>query len=114
MRSAILSAIVVCGACCAAEVDLSKLTAAVAVVHPTEGNKCMGVVHFTQDGANLKIVADLEGLTPGKHAIHIHEFGDCTSADGMSTGGHYNPEGHHHGAPDAAEHHAGDFGNLTA
>ena len=88
---------------------------AVAVLHPTAGNKCHGEVRFTQDGESVKVVATLEGLTPGqKHAFHIHQFGDCTAADGMSAGGHYNPEGHQHGLPAAELRHAGDLGNVQA
>jgi Cu-Zn family superoxide dismutase len=88
---------------------------AVAVLQPTAGSKCHGVVKFTQVGDSVKVVADVEGLTPGqKHAIHIHYFGDLTSTDGMSTGGHYNPEGHQHGLPDKDMRHAGDLGNLEA
>ena len=88
---------------------------AVAVLHATTGNKCQGTVRFTQEGDSVKVVADLEGLTPGqKHAFHIHEFGDCSSADGASAGGHYNPEKHQHGLPTADSRHAGDLGNLEA
>ncbi len=88
---------------------------AVAVLHPTAGQKCHGVVRFTQEGDSIKVVADLEGLTPDqKHAFHIHQYGDCTSSDGMSAGGHYNPEGHQHGLPHADDRHAGDLGNVQA
>jgi Cu-Zn family superoxide dismutase len=88
---------------------------AVAVLHPTAGNQAKGTVRFTQSGDDVKVVADVEGLMPGqKHAIHIHQFGDCSSADGMSAGGHYNPEGHSHGLPDVEMRHAGDLGNLQA
>lgn len=91
------------------------ITQAVCVIHPTEGNKCSGVIRFTEEGGKLKVVADIEGLTPdAKHAMHVHEFGDCTSKDGSSAGGHFNPEGHEHGLPDKAERHAGDLGNLQA
>src|SRR6184192_4153257 len=79
---------------------------AVAVLHATAGNKCHGTVRFTQDGDSVKVVADVEGLTPGqKHAIHVHQFGDCSSPDAMSTGSHYNPEGHQHGLPDKEQRH---------
>ena len=93
----------------------APVTAAVCVLQATEGNKVTGVIRFTEEGGKLKVVADVEGLTPdAKHAFHIHEFGDGTSKDGSSAGGHFNPEGHAHGLPDAAEHHAGDMGNLQA
>jgi superoxide dismutase, Cu-Zn family len=88
---------------------------AIAVLHPTANSKTHGKVQFTQQGENVKVVVDVQGLTPnGKHAIHIHEFGDCSAPDAMSAGGHYNPEGHPHGLPDSSTRHAGDFGNLQA
>ena len=88
---------------------------AVAVLHPTAGNKCHGTVRFTQDGDSVKVVADIEGLVPGqKHAFHIHQFGDCSTSDGMSASGHYNPENHQHGLPETDNRHAGDLGNLQA
>ena len=93
----------------------SAVTKAVVAIHPTQGNKCHGTVQFSQVGDKVKVVATIEGLNPNqKHAIHIHETGDCTSADGMSAGGHYNPEAHQHGLPAAEKRHAGDLGNLQA
>jgi len=90
-------------------------TAAVAVLHPTSGQQCHGVVRFTPAGDSVRVVADLEGLNPGqKHAFHIHQYGDCSSPDGMSAGGHYNPEGHQHGLPETENRHAGDLGNVQA
>ncbi len=87
----------------------------VAVMLPTAGNKCSGVVRFMQDGHKVKIVAELEGLSPNQlHAMHIHEFGDATSSDGTSAGGHYNPEGHDHALPEKDVRHAGDLGNVKA
>ena len=93
-----------------------SLKQAVAVVHPTTNTTCQGVVHFTQEGEDsVKVVADLEGLTPGqKHAFHIHQFGDCSVPDGTSAGSHYNPEGHQHGLPGHGQRHAGDLGNVQA
>ncbi len=88
---------------------------AVAVLSSTEGNKCRGVIRFTEQGNSVKIVADVQGLSPGqKHAMHIHEFGDCSAPDAMSAGGHYNPERHEHGLPEKEKRHAGDLGNLQA
>ena len=88
---------------------------AVAVLSPASGSSVHGVIRFTQDGAALKVAADIEGLTPGQqHAMHVHECGDCTAPDATSAGGHYNPEGHAHALPVTDERHAGDLGNLTA
>lgn len=88
---------------------------AVAVLHPTEGNKVKGWVKFEQTNAGVKVTAHVEGLKPNsKHGFHIHEFGDCSAPDGTSAGGHYNPEGHEHALPDGKTRHAGDLGNLEA
>ncbi len=94
--------------------EVSAIKAAVAVLVPTAGNKVSGVVHFSLTDTGVRVVADISGLSPGVHGFHIHEFGDQTSTDGLSAGGHFNPTHVHHGSPDAAEHHAGDLGNLTA
>jgi Cu-Zn family superoxide dismutase len=91
-----------------------ELTRAIAVLHPTAGNSVAGLVTFTKSGAEIKVVADITGLTPGKHGFHVHEFGDCSSGDGNSAGGHFNPTHKMHGAPDASDRHAGDLGNVEA
>ena len=90
------------------------VTKAIAVLHPTVGSTVTGTVTFTAAGDTVKVVADLTGLTPGKHGFHIHEFGDCSDPKAVSAGGHFNPSNHQHGAPDAAERHAGDLGNIDA
>jgi Cu-Zn family superoxide dismutase len=87
---------------------------AVAVLHSASGSQVMGTVTFTQVGDTVQVVADITGLTPGKHAFHIHEFGDCSAADASSAGGHFNPMKKPHGAPDNPERHEGDMGNLEA
>ncbi len=88
---------------------------AIAVIHATEGHATYGVVRFTQRGDAVHVTADVEGLAPNaRHGFHIHEFGDFSSPDGKSAGGHYNPEGKPHGGPPDAERHAGDLGNLQA
>src|SRR6476620_8867905 len=89
-------------------------TKAIAVLHPTAGNNVTGLVTFTKSGNEVKVVADVTGLTPGKHGFHIHEFGDCSSSDGKSAGGHFNPTNNPHAGHDAAQRHEGDLGNLEA
>jgi len=97
------------------EADNNKdLLSAVCILYPTEGSETSGVVKFTLTPEGIKIVADVAGLTPGKHGFHIHEFGDCSRLDGKSAGGHFNPDDKKHGAPDDSERHVGDLGNLVA
>lgn len=87
---------------------------AVCIVYPTQGNNVSGTITFTQVEKGVKVVADLQGLSKGKHGFHIHEYGDCSSTDGTSAGGHFNPEGKNHGGPMDMSRHMGDMGNLEA
>ncbi len=87
---------------------------AIAVLSPASDSKVMGTITFTKSGDGVKVVADITGLTPGKHGFHIHEFGDCSDPKAASAGGHFNPGKHQHGAPDASDRHAGDLGNIEA
>jgi Cu-Zn family superoxide dismutase len=82
---------------------------------PTTGNTASGAVRFVQDGAKVKVSGEVRGLKPGAdHGFHVHEKGDCSSGDGMSTGGHYNPAGKPHGRHAQGDHHAGDLPSLKA
>ncbi len=88
--------------------------AARADLQPTTGNAVSGTVMFHQEGAGVFMHAHVTGLKPGQeHGFHIHDKGDCSSGDGMSTGGHFNPTGKPHG-PQDADHHGGDLPALKA
>jgi superoxide dismutase, Cu-Zn family len=97
----------------AAPVEPMAITAH-AELQPTQGNTAQGTVHFEDDQGEIHVEISLTGLTPGMHGIHIHETGDCSAPDASSAGGHFNPDGKAHGAPDAMEHHVGDLGNIEA
>jgi superoxide dismutase, Cu-Zn family len=90
------------------------VTKAVCVVTPLGDSKAMGKVTFMKEADGVLITAEFSGLTPGDHGFHVHQWGDISAADGTSTGGHFNPENHDHGRPEATDRHVGDFGNLTA
>lgn len=88
---------------------------AVAVIQPTEGNEARGIVTFTRVDEGVRVHATVSGLQPGQpHGFHVHEYGDCRSADALSAGGHYNPTDMPHGGPTDTERHMGDLGNLPA
>ena len=84
-------------------------------LEPKSGSSVSGTVTFTQENGSVTMVAEMEGLTEGMHAIHIHEKADCSSPDGKSTGGHWNPTAEPHGKWGAEEgFHKGDIGNFMA
>ncbi len=80
------------------------------------GSTATGTIIFEeQEGGVVKMTAMLSGLEPGTHALHIHEKADCSSEDGTSTGGHWNPTGQPHGKWDSKQgYHKGDIGNIKA
>ncbi len=114
----ILGIAVALAAVTAAAPQAGSLTEAIAVISPASGSSCKGTVRFTDTESGMKVVADLEGLTPnGKHGFHVHEFGDCSAPDATSAGSHYDAEGtKHHGKPDDQMNmkHSGDLGNIEA
>ena len=86
---------------------------ATAQLQPTKGSKTIGEATFEQAGDKVRVVVNVKGLKPGQqHGFHIHEVGDCSSGDGMSAKGHFNPFGKPHAHPGSG--HAGDLPALTA
>ena len=83
-------------------------------INPKSGTNTQGTAKFTQKNKMVEMDINVYKLTPGIHAIHIHEFGDCSSKDATSAGGHWNPSGEKHGKWDKGSFHMGDIGNLVA
>lgn len=92
----------------------SKVAEAIVHVRPVKGGKPQGTVKFIRVPGGVRVVADITGLTPGKHGIHVHEHGDCGGDDASHAGAHFNPTNTKHGGPDSDERHVGDLGNVTA
>jgi Cu-Zn family superoxide dismutase len=87
---------------------------ATAILAGTKGNTVSGTVDFTTKGRKVLVTARISGLSPGSHGFHIHEKGDCSSGDGLSAGGHFNPASQPHAHPSTMTRHAGDMPMLVA
>lgn len=88
---------------------------ATANLQATKGNTVFGTVQFSKSGNKVLVAGEVQGLKPGAvHGFHVHEKGDCSSGDGVSAGGHFNPTTKAHGSHDHSEHHAGDLPSLVA
>ena len=88
---------------------------ATADLQPTKGSTVRGSVSFVQVGSMVRVNARVTGLRPnGEFGFHIHEAGDCSSGDGMSTKGHYNPLAKPHSHQGTPERHAGDLPSLKS
>ena len=88
---------------------------ATAALQPTKGSKAFGEATFEEVGGKVRAIVFAQGLKANaEHGFHIHEAGDCSSGDGMSAKGHFNPHGKPHGDPKSPERHAGDLPALKA
>ena len=88
---------------------------ATAQLQSTTANTANGSVTFVQAGDKVVVSGLVSGLRPNaEHCFHLHEKGDCSSGDGMSTGGHFNPDGQPHGKHAGMAQHAGDLPSLRA
>lgn len=83
-------------------------------VNSKSGTSTQGTAQFVQTGRNVEMDLNVYKLTPGIHAVHIHEKGDCSATDASSAGGHWNPTNHDHGKFGSDAFHMGDIGNLNA
>ena len=91
--------------------EAEEIVKAVVQLEHVEGDISGGIVLKQEPNKPTIIRGQIKGLKPGKHGIHIHEFGDLS--DGCdSAGGHYNPDGVDHG--DLMQGHVGDLGNIVA
>jgi Cu-Zn family superoxide dismutase len=102
----------------AAAAPAGAAASAQAVLQPAKDTPGFsGRVTFYQAGSQVRVVADVTGVSPpGNHGFHVHENGKCERDPGKdfaSAGGHFNPAGTPHACPDAASHHAGDLGNIV-
>lgn len=79
------------------------------------GSAVQGEAYFSEENGTVTFEAKFSGLKPGIHAIHLHEKADCSSDDGKSSGGHWNPTHQKHGKwGDPEGYHKGDIGNFEA
>jgi len=112
MKKLLIAAALAVAGCQTAPPDAPRASAS---LQPTKGSKAFGEVTFEQAGGKVRVVANVAGLAPGReHGFHIHEAGDCSSGDGMSAKGHFNPFGKPHGHFGGPERHAGDMPALKA
>ena len=81
-------------------------------INPKSGSEVYGSAIFITEGSQITLQVSIEGAPPGEHACHIHEIGDCSSDDGKSAGGHWNPTAMDHGKWGDEPFHLGDIGNI--
>lgn len=99
------------GACNNLRGESSTVTAVMIGDH---GNEIGTVVlEPIEDGVLMRV--DARDLSPGEHAMHVHEMGVCEPPKFETAGAHFNPSGGQHGLADRDEGavHAGDLENIV-
>lgn len=101
------------------QADNKKVTAKAQAV--VKGPDVKGLAVFTEydvDGwkyvhIKLELQGDVKTLKTGRHAVHIHEKGDCECEGFKCAGGHFDPGPSGNSDPDANHgYHAGDLPNI--
>ena len=98
--------------------NAKKTKAAHAVVEGPDVKGSLQLTEYDVDGWKyVHVQLTLDGkptiLTAGKHAVHIHEKGDCECEGFKCAGGHFDPGPSGNSDPDANHgYHAGDLPNI--
>lgn len=74
--------------------------------------KSIGTANLRETKDGLAITVRVKGLTPGLHAVHVHEVGKCEAPKFTTAGGHFNPLKRKHGLKNQEGPHAGDLPNM--
>lgn len=86
-----------------------------ATMEAASGSNVTGEANFTDEGnGTVRFELTVGNLTPGEHAVHLHEKGDCSAEDASSAGGHWNPTMKPHGKRgEGTAYHKGDVANMS-
>jgi superoxide dismutase, Cu-Zn family len=102
-------------AAAAVEIARAQGADAAAQLQDAQGNP-VGTASFTDVPNGSAVTVELQqgqqAVTPGEHAIHIHERGDITP-DFEAAGEHWNPTNAQHGFDNPQGPHAGDLENIV-
>lgn len=76
----------------------------------------VGEVALRESAGSVMVRVTVTGLSPGWHAIHFHQIGDCSDAGAgfKLSGGHINAGGAEHGLLNPKGSETGDLPNIFA
>ena len=85
---------------------------AIAKIKGLGGSSLSGEATFIETKKGIEAKINLSGYVASSLGVHLHVYGDCSSQDGSSAGGHWNPTNEAHGAWGGEAFHSGDIGNI--
>ncbi|MFD2760710.1 superoxide dismutase family protein [Lentibacillus juripiscarius] len=109
MRVFVMIAMILLTACQAPDEETSRTVE----MYNTSGDM-IGTAKLTEAEGGVNVKLKLEGLEPGYHGIHVHEYARCDGPDFKTAGNHLNPTGNQHGRMHPEGAHLGDLPNLEA
>jgi Cu-Zn family superoxide dismutase len=86
--------------------------AATASLQDAQGRP-VGSARLQQTPHGVLVKIELTDVSPGTHAIHVHDVGRCEGPTFDTAGGHVSPPGRQHGFLNPRGHHAGDLPNVN-
>lgn len=92
--------------------DKKQVTHAIATLQPTKGNQINGTVQLDAVPQGVRVKAQLRNVPKGKHAFHVHVYGDCSGPEAKTAGPHFNFEGSSLSPPAGIQRITGDLGEI--
>jgi superoxide dismutase, Cu-Zn family len=78
----------------------------------TPGGRTIGSALIPIRSDVIVVQVAVNGLRPGRYAVHLHAVGRCEGPGFESAGPHWNPTERRHGRLNPQGHHLGDLPNL--
>ncbi len=74
--------------------------------------RTIGTATFRDAAGGVVVNVEVNAMSPGLHAVHVHAVGKCEGPAFTSAGGHFNPAQRKHGLKSPDGPHAGDLPNM--
>ncbi|GAA4043406.1 superoxide dismutase [Cu-Zn] [Sphingomonas rosea] len=97
-------------AACATPMDAPSNAMAVPLIGAS--GQSVGTVRMWETPGAVSFRIEGNGMSVGRHGLHVHAVGRCDAPAFTTAGGHWNPAMRKHGTMNPAGPHAGDLPNV--